>query len=159
MKKLISLFVLCVAIITIQAQELKGVYLGSYTKINSNNPKITTLIGKDYALSTVNIKSGKVAMVIAIPYDKYAETLRTIPFTELKELSQALTDKYNVEFTFVPLEKGEENKGWLIGANEVYTVLITVTEYNILNQTYSVGVSLRHNKLELVYKKELQSDL
>lgn len=161
MKKILTLISILIIAYSLNAQELKGIYLGSYTKISPENSKVTTLVGEPYALSTVNLKNGKVAIVIAIPIDKYSSWLspRNVKIREIKSLTDALAEKYKVKFEFIPKEADNNQIGWIVGEVSNLRVQINITEYNKYTDEYVIGVSIRDKVLDAKYDLEVQNDL
>jgi hypothetical protein len=130
MKTILTLISILIIAYSLNAQELKGVYLGSYTKISQTNPRIVSLVYEDYILSTFNTKAGKVAIITAIPYERDTRGIRLIKFKEVSDLIDAFQAKYKVKFEFYPDKEGEENIGIMMGIAETYSVFIRVFDYD-----------------------------
>jgi hypothetical protein len=101
MKRILTLISILIIAYSLNAQELKGVYLGSYTKISQTNPRIVSLVYEDYILSTFNTKAGKVAIITAIPYERDTRGIRLIKFKEVSGLPRPIINDLASKAIFV----------------------------------------------------------
>lgn len=157
MKKVLFLLAALFASLAICGQELKGITLGSYTKITSASPKIVTLVGRDYALATINLKSGKCVAIIAVPISSNVKYTRRVKLVEADNLASGLTDKYGVEFESYLNE--DTMDGTLEGIKGDLHIILYFEKYDESDGSYAMSMIFRSVKLQEAYQNELKKDL